>query len=67
MGVIPYEVGMTDLGKSSPAYPARIEEVPMSSTKAETSSGAEQDETLIRRSTEDELRAWARLTYLLRT
>ena len=35
----PYDVGMIAFGVSSPAYPARSVDVPMSSTRAETSSG----------------------------
>lgn len=34
----PYEVGIIAFGVSSPAYPARREDVPMSTTRAETSS-----------------------------
>lgn len=34
----PYELGIIALGVSSPAYPARRDDVPMSITKAETSS-----------------------------
>lgn len=38
-GTKPYDVGMIAFGVSSPAYPARSVDVPMSSTRAETSSG----------------------------
>ena len=38
-GTKPYEVGIIALGVSSPAYPARSVDVPMSRTRAETSSG----------------------------
>lgn len=38
-GTKPYEVGIIALGVSSPAYPARSVDVPMSKTRAETSSG----------------------------
>lgn len=38
-GTKPYDVGMIAFGVSSPAYPARSVEVPISSTRAETSSG----------------------------
>lgn len=36
--VYPYEVGIIAFGVSSPAYPARIVELPISKTRAETSS-----------------------------
>ncbi len=39
VGTKPYDVGMIAFGVSSPAYPARSVDVPMSSTRAETSSG----------------------------
>jgi hypothetical protein len=37
-GTKPYDVGIIAFGVSSPAYPARSVDVPMSTTRAETSS-----------------------------
>src|ERR1700691_4962360 len=48
-GTKPYEVGIIAFGVSSPAYPARSEDEPMSKTRAETSSGRVNDQRHIER------------------